>query len=158
MLQSREILNEFYDDPKLNYVRFVACKHLADWEQDDNGEFFISGYQTGADIWGAIRNGSARFPFVRSDYDNNIEILKTLELIGLDKESFWNVMLFIHHMWESKFYNCHPVLDSDKQLLENFKSEVTKDGTTLLIKPSRGRSLKIESRLKKYSFSLSRGV
>lgn len=147
MLQSSEILNEFYDDPKLDYVRFVAFKYMPDMEQDNNGEWFTSGCQTGADIWGAIRKGTARFPFERSDYDNNVEIQKSLNLIGLDKECFWNALLFIHHMWESKFYDCHPVLDSDQQLLEQFKTDVTQDGTSLFIKPHRGKSFKIDSRL-----------
>ena len=138
----------------MEYVRFVAFKYMPDYEIDIDGNEFISGCHTGFDMWRAIRNDTVLLPFKRSDYDEYEDIQKTLLLIGLDKEKFWNAVRFIHYMWETKYYNCFPVFDSDRELLEQFLKLVEGDDTSLYYKTSNARVKQFDTRLKRLLINL----
>ena len=149
MNTDQELWNQLYDEDEFEYVRFIAFQYYPEYLEDpavypyelppidelgtessEPEESTCCGIRHDGFVpFRDIRTGKKRFQFSRKDYENNVEIQRTLELIGLDKDKFWHALQYIHYLAELWNTDCVPmepsIHDEIADLIQALKEEKT---------------------------------
>lgn len=154
MYTDQELLNKLYDDDEFEYVRFIAFQYYPDYLEtpmvlpvelpsieeiddvsDEPEELTCIGIQQSGFVpFRDIQTGKKEFVFHRDDYDENEDIQLALTLIGLDKDKFWHVLLYIHYLAERWNTDCVPELPSVHEDIKDLIHALKEEKTLVTIK------------------------
>jgi hypothetical protein len=166
MKTEAKLYDLLYNEDAYEYVRYIAFWYYPEYAEepdvypadlpsidevvnmpDDSieSELTCIGIRhDGFKIFREIVTGEKKFVFKRTDYENDLNIQRSLKLIGLNPEKFWHALLYIHYMAEMNNTDCVPVLPSVHDRVEDLFLALGEDGTKVSIKRPGKRAVVID--------------
>lgn len=93
-----------------------------------------------------IQTEDCDFPFTREDFDADTDIQKTLALVGLDPDKFWQAVLFIHALTYRKNTGVLDVEPSQHELISDFIDALWDDDCEVTVSRPAKRTMTLESK------------
>ena len=176
MLSDKELNDLLYYSDEFEYVRYVAFYYYPEYAdetlsypmqlpsidelvntptQSEDEPTCIGIRNDGFRIFSDIQTGKHQFAFSREEYDDNVDIQQSLDLIGLDKDKFWHALLYIHYMAEINNTDCVPLFPSIHDEVKEIYTALSENGAVVKISRPGQRAITISrSETKNFVYSV----